>query len=106
MAHVEMTRDDIMALRQKSPLPLECFRLGRPSLLTSRAKIPFTGEFADARGNKFELRVDRLSGLARIFPVKVMSTPHLPGVYDFYDLRNANWKNNDTEMFNFDKEWL
>lgn len=106
MAHVEMSRDDILALRQKSPLPLECFRLGRPSLLTSRAKIPFSGEFADARGNKFDLRVERLSGLARIFPVKVISIPHLPGVYDFYDLRNANWKNTETETFNFDKEWL
>ena len=106
MAHVEMSQSDITALRQKSPLPLECFRLGRPSLLTSRAKIPFTGEFADARGNKFELRVDRLSGLARIFPAKVVSIPHMPGIYDFYDLRNANWKNSDTETFNFDQEWM
>jgi putative protease len=106
MAHIEMTKDDIMELRQKSPIAVECFRLGRPSLLTGRAKIPFSGEFADARGNKFDLRYDRLSGLSRVFPIKVMSIPHLPGIYDFYDLRNANWKNSDTETFNFDKEWL
>lgn len=106
MAHIEMNKQDILDLRQKSPVAVECFRLGRPSLLTGRAKIPFTGEFADARGNKFELRYDRLSGLSRIFPVKVMSIPHLPGIYDFYDLRNANWKNSDTETFNFEQEWL
>ncbi len=106
MAHIEMNREDILNLRRKSPVAVECFRLGRPPLLIGRAKIPFSGEFADARGNKFELRYDRLSGLSRIFPVKVISVPHLPGVYDFYDLRNANWKNSDTETFNFEQEWL
>ncbi|MCI5779390.1 MAG: U32 family peptidase [Lentisphaeria bacterium] len=106
MAHIEMTRQDILDLRKKSPVALECYRLGRPPLLTGRAKIPFTGEFSDARGNKFELRVERQSGLARIFPAQVISIPRLPGIYDFYDLRNANWNNADTGTFNFDKEWL
>ena len=106
MAHVEMSKSDIMDLRQKSHLELECFRLGRPSLLTTRAKIPFAGEFTDTRGNRFELRYNRLSGLSNIYPVKVLSVPHIQGVFDFYDLRNANWRNNETENFNFDKEWL
>ena len=106
MAHVEMSRQDIVDLQGKSILELEVFRLGRPSLLTTRAKIPFAGEFSDARGNKFELRFEKSSGLSRIFPVKVMSIPRLPGIYDFYDLRNAHWKNSDTETFNFDSQWL
>ncbi len=106
MAHIEMSKSDIELLRQKSKLELECYRLGRPSLLTTRAKIPFSGEFSDTRGNRFELRYDRLSGLSRIFPVKVISVPHIQGVFDFYDLRNANWRNSDTETFNFEKEWL
>ncbi len=106
MAHVEMSRQDILDLRDKSILEVECFRLGRPSLLTTRAKIPFAGEFSDARDNKFELRFEKSSGLSRIFPVKVTSIPRLPGIYDFYDLRNANWKNADTETFNFDSQWL
>ncbi len=106
MAHIEMSRQDILDMRNKSLLEVECFRLGRPSLLTTRAKIPFAGEFSDARGNRFELRFEKSSGLSRIFPVSVMSVPRVPGVYDFYDLRNANWKNADTETFNFDKEFL
>jgi putative protease len=106
MAHLEMSRDDILDLRKKSILEVECFRLGRPSLLTSRAKIPFSGEFSDSRGNRFELRFEKSSGLSRIFPVTVTSIPHLPGIHDFYDLRNANWKNSDTETFNFDAQWL
>ena len=106
MAHLEMSRKDIIDLRDKSVLEVECFRLGRPSLLTTRAKIPFAGEFSDARNNRFELRYEKTSGLSRIFPVKVMSIPRIPGVFDFYDLRNANWKNAETEPFNFDAEWL
>ncbi len=106
MAHVEMSRQDILDLRDKSILEVECFRLGRPSLLTTRAKIPFSGEFSDARDNKFELRFEKTSGLSRIFPVKVVSIPRLPGIYDFYDLRNANWRNSETETFNFESQWL
>ncbi|MBE6358418.1 MAG: U32 family peptidase [Lentisphaerae bacterium] len=106
MAHIEMSLNDITALREKSILEVECFRLGRPSLLTTRAKIPFAGEFSDARNNRFELRFEKTTGLSRIFPVKVVSIPRIPGVYDFYDLRNANWKNVDSETFNFNSEWL
>ena len=106
MAHVEMSRQDIIDLQKKSVLEVECFRLGRPSLLTTRAKIPFAGEFSDSRNNRFELRYEKTTGLSRIFPVKVMSIPRIPGVFDFYDLRNANWKNAETEPFNFETEWL
>ena len=104
-AHIEMTEADIKALQQKTRIELECFRLGRPSLLVTRARIPFDGAFNDARGNKFELRYDRRSGLSRIFPVQVVSIPRIMGVYDFYDLRNAHWKNAETDTFNFDKAW-
>ena len=104
-AHIEMTSEEIKALQQKSAVELECLRLGRPSLLVTRARIPFDGGFNDARGNKFELRYDRRSGLSRIFPVRVVSIPRMPGIYDFYDLRNAHWKNSETDTFNFDKEW-
>ena len=104
-AHIEMTEADIKALQQKTQIELECYRLGRPSLLVTRARIPFDGAFNDARGNKFELRFDRRSGLSRIFPVRVVSIPRIAGVYDFYDLRNAHWKNAETDTFNFDKAW-
>ena len=105
MAHTEMAKDDIIALRDKSPLEVECFRLGRPALLVTRAKIPFSGTFNDARGNKFELRYEHASGLSRIFPVSVVSIPRIPGVYDFYDLRNAHWKNSECSTFNFEDSW-
>lgn len=104
-AHIEMTGSEIEALRDKAVIELECFRLGRPALLVTRARIPFEGAFNDARGNKFELRYDRRSGLSRIFPVRVVSIPRIAGVYDFYDLRNAHWKNAETDTFNFDKAW-
>ena len=104
-AHIEMTCEEIEQLHSKSSIELECYRLGRPSLLVTRARIPFEGGFNDARGNKFELRYDRRSGLSRIFPVRVVSIPRIAGIYDFYDLRNAHWKNAETDTFNFDKAW-
>ena len=104
-AHIEMTKTEIENLRDKSSVEVECYRLGRPSLLVTRARIPFDGAFNDARGNKFELRYDRPSGLSRIFPVRVVSIPRISGIYDFYDLRNAHWKNVETDTFNFDKAW-
>ena len=104
-AHIEMTEADIKALQQKTRIELECYRLGRPSLLVTRARIPFEGGFNDARGNKFELRYDKRSGLSRVFPVRVVSIPRIAGIYDFYDLRNAHWKNSETDTFNFDKSW-
>ena len=104
-AHVEMTESDIKDLQKKASVELECYRLGRPSLLVTRARIPFEGGFNDARGNKFELRYDKRSGLSRVFPVRVVSIPRIAGIYDFYDLRNAHWKNSETDTFNFDKAW-
>ena len=105
-AHIELSAKDISDLAAKSPLEVEAFRLGRPALLVSRAAIPVEGAFNDARGNKFELRREKASGLSRIFPVEVISIPRIHGVYDFYDLRNAHWKNSETGTFNFDTGWM
>ncbi len=105
MAHVELERASVEALREKSPLPVELYRLGRPALLTTRAKIPFEGELRDARGAEFVVRFDRRSGLTRLYPKKVHSVPRLEGVWDFYDLTNANWRAAETGTFNFEGEW-
>ena len=83
-------------------LEVELYRLGRPGLLTTRAALPIEGPFRDNRGNGFEVRRDERTGLSRIYPQKVVSVPRLEGVFDFYDLTNANWKNNETATFNFE----
>ena len=102
MAHIELEKEAVIALRDRSPLEVELYRLGRPGLLTTRAELPVEGAFRDNRGNGFEVRCDRITGLSRIYPQKVVSVPRLEGVFDFYDLTNANWKNSETTAFNFD----
>jgi len=102
MAHIELEKAAVAALREHSPLEVELYRLGRPGLLTTRAELPVEGPFRDNRGNGFEVRSDPRTGLSRIYPQKVVSVPRMEGIYDFYDLTNAGWKNADTTTFNFD----
>ena len=102
MAHIELEKEAVIALKERSVLEVELYRLGRPGLLTTRAALPIEGPFRDNRGNGFEVRRDDRTGLSRIYPQKVVSVPRLEGVFDFYDLTNANWKNNETATFNFE----
>jgi len=106
MVHLELERTSIEALQKHSVLPLELYRLGRFALLTSRAPLPVEGDVRDGRGNEFVVRFDRRDGLSRIFPKLVHSVPRMPGLLDFYDLTNANWKNFETGSFNFEGNWL
>ncbi len=106
MAHIELDKTSTEALRDRSPLPVELYRLGRPVLLNTRAKIPADGEFRDARGNEFAVRFDRRDGMTRVYPRRVHSVPRLPGLYDYYDLTNARWNAPETDTFNFEAEWF
>ena len=106
MAHVELEKTSIEELRDKSPLPVELYRYGRPALLVTRAKVPASGEIRDNRTNEFSIRYDRRDGMTRIYPVKVHSVPRLAGVYDYYDLTNAHWNARETGTFNFEAAWF
>ncbi len=106
MAHIELEKESIEELRARSIIPVELYRLGRPALLISRATIPASGEFRDGRGNEFVVRFERRDGMTRVYPKKVHSVPRMAGIYDYYDLTNAHWKNQETGTFNFDAGWL
>lgn len=105
-AHIELERAAVEALRDKSLLPVELFRYGRPVLLVSRARIPAEGDLSDARGNAFVVRFDKRSGLTRVYPQKIHSVPRLAGVFDYYDLQNAHWNSQETGTFNYDGNWF
>ncbi len=104
-AHLELEKEAIEAFRDKSILPLELYRYGRPVLLITRARISTEGDLRDARGNTFVVRFDKRSGLTRVYPQKIHSVPRLAGVYDYYDLQNAHWNSQDTNTFNFEGNW-
>ena len=75
-------------------------------LLITRAASPVEGEFRDARGNEFTAVSDRRDRMTRVYPAKIVSVPRMPGLLDFYDIRNANWNARDLSTFNFDTELL
>jgi putative protease len=104
LGHIELEAASLKALAAHSPLPVELYRLGRPVLLITRAKIPVNGEFRDSRGNEFIAEYDRRDGLTRVLPKKAVSVPRLPDLIDFYDLTRAGWRNGETSEFNFNSE--
>ncbi|MBQ9772538.1 MAG: U32 family peptidase [Lentisphaeria bacterium] len=104
LAHIELDKESLSAMREKSVLDLELYRLGRPVLLVTRGTIPAEGEIRDARNIGFLVRYDSKSGLTRLYPKKIHSIPRLPGFHDFFDLTMANWNAEDTDSFNFERE--
>ena len=104
LAHIELDKESLIAMRAKSVLDLELYRFGRPVLLPTRAVIPAEGEIRDARNIGFLVRYDSKSGLTRLYPQKIHSVPRLPGYHDFFDLTMANWNAEETDSFNFDGE--
>ena len=104
LAHIELDKESLEAMRLKSVLELELYRLGRPVLLFTRAAIPVEGDIRDARNIGFLVRYDSKSGLTRLYPQKIHSVPRLAGYHDFFDLTMANWDAEETDSFNFERE--
>lgn len=103
-AHAELDKKALENLRDHAVMPMEVYRLGRIPLLVTRAVIPTEGNIKDTRTNEFSIRFDKRSLLTRIYPLKVISIPHLAGTADFYDITNANWKNAEETTFNYGLE--
>jgi len=99
---IELERDALTDLIEKSVLPIEIYRYGRPPLLATRAYIATQGEIKDARNNHFEVRENKRTHVAYVYPKNVFSIPRIPETADYYDLSNANWNARDIETFNFD----
>ena len=99
---IELEREALTDLVQKSVLPVEIYRYGRPTLLATRAYIATQGEIKDARSNQFVVREDKRTHIVSLYPRNVFSIPRIPETADYYDLSNANWNARDIENFNFD----
>ena len=106
LGHVELDRKALEDLRDKSVLPLEVYRFGRPVILNSRATINVDGTVKDARNNSFMVKKDNRSRLTKIYPQEIVSIPRIDKTFDYYDLQNANWNAKETSKFNFDLDLL
>jgi U32 family peptidase len=101
-AWVELEKTEMELLRDKSVMPLEIYRYGRPELLATRATVAVDGLIRDARNNNFIVEHDKRSMMTYILSKEVMSIPRLTGTVDFYDLTNAYWNEKETSTFNFE----
>ena len=99
---IELEREGYENLIEKSELPVEIYRYGRPILLATRAKVAVDGVIKDSRGLAFKVVKDEKNKLTYIYPEKVLSIPRLDNSYDFYDTTNAKWGEKETSAFNFD----
>jgi putative protease len=105
-AWVELERSEIELMRDKSILPLEIYRYGRPELLATRASVAVDGLIRDARNNNFIVEHDKHAMMTYIMSKEVMSIPRVPNTVDFYDLTNAYWNEKETSSFNFDSSLI
>jgi hypothetical protein len=101
-AWVELSRDDLAALKAASPLPLELYWKGRPFLLATRAPVLIEGAFNDSRGGEFELRREA-GGLSRIYARRRMELPPLEGMDLFAEEEGQN--GGAFSAFNFEGEF-
>ena len=103
-AWVELEKEAIDHLVERSPLPIEIYRYGRIPLMATRAVIPAEGKVKDARGNEFVIVHDSRASFWYVYASDVLKIPKVNNTINFYDLTNASWGSRNSSTFNFDKE--
>jgi hypothetical protein len=88
----------------KSPVQVEIFRRGNPSLLTTRALLPVSGKVTDSRGNNFYVSEPDAFGLTCIFATERIELPRVSGTSDFYECSDSDGSG-ETSEFNYDHDW-
>jgi U32 family peptidase len=105
-AWVELGKDEVDSLLEKSPAPMEIYTYGRPQLLITRAFVPANNIIADSKGNKFIIIKDNRNGLALLYADKVFNIPAFNGISTFSDLSNAKLDEKNTSTFNYNYKML
>jgi putative protease len=105
-AWMELEYTAITEMVDKSSLPVEVYRYGRPVILSTRAAISVDGDIADARSNGFKVVVDKSLELTLLLPEAVLSIPDVPNTTTLFDLTHAYWGEEKRSRFNFDREMV
>ena len=103
---IELEKDEIHRLLEKSPAQMEIYIYGRPQLLITRAFIPADNIISDSKGNKFIIIKDKRNGLVHLYAEKVFDIPPFDGTSTFIDLCNAELNEENTSTFNYDYKML
>lgn len=104
-AWIELENSEIKKMSENSPVPVEIYKFGRPSLLASTARIPAENQISDSRKNKFLIKFSGNKKLTKVYPEKIFKNNKNFSAPEFYDLTNADLKNRKTYSFNTDFEW-
>lgn len=102
--HLELGKEDMLLLAQKSSLPLLLWEKVRPVLLATRASLGVTGTLEAASGEKF--LVEKEGPLFLLKPAAMVVFPPLAGVVPAVDQRRKEEDEevfSGTSSFNFDR---
>ena len=105
-AWVELDREGLLDLQQSSPIDVELYRYGRPSILATRAKVDAEGEISDPRGRKFYVQYSKTDHLTYIFPYEVLSLPKIDTFDEFYDYRHSSKNEKTVSSFNYETDFV
>lgn len=103
-ASLELDKDQFHKFINRSQLPVELYRYGRPFLYATRAKVHVEGHIADNRGIEFTVENDRNMGINYVYPIEVLSIPEMENTVAHYDLSHAQWDERETTEFNLQHE--
>lgn len=84
---------------------LEQYQAGYPSILTTRADVPFEGKMKDSHGLAFS--VSKEKGMTMVFSQKLFfaDAKSGKGLSEYYDFRNGKIDNEEKSSFNFHYQW-
>ncbi len=105
-AWLELDKSALMSLIEKSSLPIEVYKYGRPAIFATRAKIEVNGDIRDSRGNAFIVKEEEKENMTYIYPQKVLSFPSISKISEFWDYSNTQRTEDETSMFNHKLEWM
>ncbi len=103
-AWLELEKAEMENLVNDSPLPIEIYRYGRPSLFSTRAAVAVNGEIKDSRGGAFTVVHQTSSGIVHVYAKEAMSIPPVEGTTGFYDMTRASVNERGFSRFNFEHE--
>ena len=105
-AWVELEKEELNNLLNKSITQMEIYTYGRPHLLVTRAHIPTKGAISDSKGNIFFVIKDFDARLVYLYPGSIFQIPEREGVASFVDLTNASLDEDKKSTFNYEYKML
>ena len=103
---LELEREELENFIKNSPVEVEIYNYGRPSLFVTRAFLPVRGKITDPKGKSFYVVVDSDAELVNIYPEEVLAIPEIEGTSSFRDFTLAEPEEESVSTFNYEYNWI